>query len=150
MPLPALETMASSDVTNRISVALFKRLMHKVLIFCMIVSRVIKLRLMWQPSLSKIKFSNFTSQLLWQLFSNMWDYGKNKCFNRKRWIFEDCLHKKLNDKDGILKDAATWYDFSFKERPTSMITISGTPKLNFYSTDFGWGKPKKHEAVGID
>ncbi|PWA57258.1 Chloramphenicol acetyltransferase-like domain-containing protein [Artemisia annua] len=65
-------------------------------------------------------------------------------------LLGDCLHKKLNDKDGILKDAATWYDFSFKERPTSMITVSGTPKLNFYSTDFGWGKPKKHEAVGID
>ncbi|PWA43080.1 Chloramphenicol acetyltransferase-like domain-containing protein [Artemisia annua] len=40
-------------------------------------------------------------------------------------LLGDCLHKKLNDKDGILKDAAA-------------------------CTDFGWGKPKKHEAVGID
>ena len=44
-------------------------------------------------------------------------------------LLGDNLHKKLNDKDGILKDAKTWYDFSL--RPTSMITISGTPKLNF-------------------
>ncbi|PWA60090.1 Chloramphenicol acetyltransferase-like domain-containing protein [Artemisia annua] len=27
-------------------------------------------------------------------------------------LLGDCFHKKLNDKDGILKDAATWYDFS--------------------------------------
>ncbi|PWA61799.1 Chloramphenicol acetyltransferase-like domain-containing protein [Artemisia annua] len=30
-------------------------------------------------------------------------------------LLGDCLHKKLNDKDGILKDAATWCNFSFKE-----------------------------------
>lgn len=59
------------------------------------------------------------------------------------------LHKMLNDKDGIMKDAKTWFDYSFEGTPT-FITVTGTPRLKFYDTDFGWGKPKKYETISID
>ncbi|CAI9299503.1 unnamed protein product [Lactuca saligna] len=60
------------------------------------------------------------------------------------------LYEMLNDKDGIMKDAKTWFDFSFEEMPTTIIGVSGTPRLQFYDTDFGWGKPKKHETISND
>ncbi|KAI3736215.1 hypothetical protein L6452_15753 [Arctium lappa] len=60
------------------------------------------------------------------------------------------LHKKLTDNDGILKDAESWFDFSFGEVPITMMGVAGTPKIRFYDTDFGWGKPKKYEIVSID
>ncbi|PWA88674.1 transferase, Chloramphenicol acetyltransferase-like domain protein [Artemisia annua] len=31
-----------------------------------------------------------------------------------------------------------------------MIGVSGSPKLNLYDLDFGWGKPKKIETISID
>ncbi|CAJ1956468.1 unnamed protein product [Sphenostylis stenocarpa] len=32
----------------------------------------------------------------------------------------------------------------------SLVVIAGSPKLTVYETDFGWGKPKKSDAVHID
>ncbi|KAI7757333.1 hypothetical protein M8C21_017117 [Ambrosia artemisiifolia] len=55
------------------------------------------------------------------------------------------LHKKLTDKDGILKEIE-----SPNGIPTTIIGVSATPKIKFYDIDFGWGKPKKFEIVSID
>ncbi|PIA55018.1 hypothetical protein AQUCO_00800032v1 [Aquilegia coerulea] len=33
--------------------------------------------------------------------------------------------------------------------PDCTITVAGSPKLNVYETDFGWGKPKKVEVISI-
>ncbi|GJZ27425.1 malonyl-coenzyme A:anthocyanin 3-O-glucoside-6''-O-malonyltransferase-like protein [Tanacetum coccineum] len=30
------------------------------------------------------------------------------------------------------------------------IGVAGTPKLNVYDVDFGWGKPKKYEVISLD
>ncbi|KAJ0631585.1 putative anthocyanin 6''-O-malonyltransferase [Helianthus annuus] len=57
------------------------------------------------------------------------------------------ISKMVNNKEGILKDAERWYD-GFKI-PARKIGVSGTPKLNFYDMDFGWGKPIKYEAVSF-
>ncbi|CAH1454578.1 unnamed protein product [Lactuca virosa] len=64
-------------------------------------------------------------------------------------LLGECLHKMLNDKDGVMKDAKTWFDLSFEGMP-KFIFISGTPRQKFYDTDFGWGKPKKYETISID
>ncbi|CAI9299660.1 unnamed protein product [Lactuca saligna] len=64
-------------------------------------------------------------------------------------LLGECLLKMSDDKVGIIKDAKTWFDFPFKGMPT-FITVTGTPRLKFYDTDFGWGKPKKYETISID
>ncbi|KAK9052556.1 hypothetical protein SSX86_029185 [Deinandra increscens subsp. villosa] len=58
------------------------------------------------------------------------------------------ISKMVNNKEGILKDAERWHD-GFKI-PARKIGVAGTPKLNFYDIDFGWGKPIKYEIVSID
>nr|UCU84649.1 anthocyanidin 3-O-glucoside 6''-O-acyltransferase [Zinnia elegans] len=58
------------------------------------------------------------------------------------------ISKLVNNKEGILKDAEKWHD-DFKI-PARKIGVAGTPKLNFYDIDFGWGKPVTYEVVSID
>ncbi|KAI7749094.1 LOW QUALITY PROTEIN: hypothetical protein M8C21_015585 [Ambrosia artemisiifolia] len=58
------------------------------------------------------------------------------------------INKMVNNKEGILKDAEKWHDGL--KNPARKMSVSGTPKLNFYDTDFGWGKPIKYECVSID
>nr|XP_043608142.1 malonyl-coenzyme A:anthocyanin 3-O-glucoside-6''-O-malonyltransferase-like [Erigeron canadensis] len=58
------------------------------------------------------------------------------------------INKMVNNKDGIMKDVERWHD-PFKIRARK-IGVAGTPKLKFYNTDFGWGKPKKYETISID
>nr|Q8GSN8.1 RecName: Full=Malonyl-coenzyme A:anthocyanin 3-O-glucoside-6''-O-malonyltransferase; Short=Dv3MaT; Short=Malonyl CoA:anthocyanin 3-O-glucoside-6''-O-malonyltransferase [Dahlia pinnata]AAO12206.1 malonyl CoA:anthocyanin 3-O-glucoside-6''-O-malonyltransferase [Dahlia pinnata] len=58
------------------------------------------------------------------------------------------ISKMVNKKGGILEYADRWYD-GFKI-PARKMGISGTPKLNFYDIDFGWGKAMKYEVVSID
>lgn len=65
-------------------------------------------------------------------------------------LLGESLHKKLTDKDGILKGAESWFDFSFGGVPITIMGVAGTPKIKFYDTDFGWGKPKKYEIISID
>ncbi|PWA68668.1 anthocyanidin 3-O-glucoside-3'',6''-O-dimalonyltransferase [Artemisia annua] len=62
-------------------------------------------------------------------------------------ISED-INKMVKNKEGILKDAERWHE-GFKI-PARKISVAGTPKLNFYDIDFGWGKPQKYEAISID
>ncbi|KAL4569897.1 hypothetical protein LXL04_025543 [Taraxacum kok-saghyz] len=63
-------------------------------------------------------------------------------------LIGEAISKMVKNKDGILKDVERWHD-GFKI-PARKIGVAGTPKLNFYDTDFGWGKPKKYETVSID
>ncbi|KAL7588991.1 hypothetical protein Lser_V15G40409 [Lactuca serriola] len=65
-------------------------------------------------------------------------------------LLGESLYKMLNDEEGIMKDAKTWFNFSFEGKPTTITGVAGTPRLEFYDTDFGWGKPKKYETVSID
>ncbi|PWA36445.1 anthocyanidin 3-O-glucoside-3'',6''-O-dimalonyltransferase [Artemisia annua] len=62
-------------------------------------------------------------------------------------ISED-INKMVKNKEGILKDAERWHE-GFKI-PARKISVAGTPKLNFYDIDFGWGKPQKYETISID
>ncbi|KVI04201.1 malonyl-coenzyme A:anthocyanin 3-O-glucoside-6''-O-malonyltransferase [Cynara cardunculus var. scolymus] len=65
-------------------------------------------------------------------------------------LLGESLHEKLTDKDGILKDAESWYELSFGGVPDTIMGVAGTPKIRFYDTDFGWGKPRKYEIISID
>ncbi|KAI3745029.1 hypothetical protein L1987_58129 [Smallanthus sonchifolius] len=65
-------------------------------------------------------------------------------------LIGESLHKTLTDKDGVVKEIESYGDLFTNGIPTTMIGVSGTPKLKFYDLDFGWGKPKKIEAVSID
>ncbi|KAM0059092.1 putative anthocyanin 6''-O-malonyltransferase [Helianthus debilis subsp. tardiflorus] len=58
------------------------------------------------------------------------------------------IRKLVNNKEGFLKDVERWHD-GFKI-PARKIGVTGTPKVNFYDIDFGWGKPTKYEVVSID
>ncbi|KAI3743287.1 hypothetical protein L1987_60993 [Smallanthus sonchifolius] len=60
------------------------------------------------------------------------------------------LHKFLMDKDGILAEKDSLEDLFPAWIPTTIIEISGTPKLRLYDMDFGWGRPKEFESVMID
>ncbi|KAI7739865.1 hypothetical protein M8C21_012173 [Ambrosia artemisiifolia] len=60
------------------------------------------------------------------------------------------LHETLTDKNGIMKDIASFNDFFSNGIPSTMIGVAGTPKLKFYDMDFGWGSPKKIETISID
>ncbi|KAL8228479.1 hypothetical protein R6Q57_016063 [Mikania cordata] len=72
----------------------------------------------------------------------------NKGFLTAVEVFVNTLNKTLKNKDFLINDADTWLERAFEPVPT--IGVSGTPKMNVYDVDFGWGKPKKHETPGID
>nr|AAQ63616.1 anthocyanidin 3-O-glucoside-3'',6''-O-dimalonyltransferase [Chrysanthemum x morifolium] len=63
-------------------------------------------------------------------------------------LISEAINKMVKNKEGILKDAERWHE-GFKI-PARKIGVAGTPKLNFYDIDFGWGKPQKYEAISID
>ncbi|XP_068663110.1 coumaroyl-CoA:anthocyanidin 3-O-glucoside-6''-O-coumaroyltransferase 1-like [Aristolochia californica] len=54
--------------------------------------------------------------------------------------------------DGVLKDAANWTTrcFAFASPGSDTLTVAGSPKLQIYETDFGWGPPRKVEIVSIE
>ncbi|KAJ9548846.1 hypothetical protein OSB04_021389 [Centaurea solstitialis] len=61
------------------------------------------------------------------------------------------LHKMLTDKDGIVKDVDQLFgDLFANGMPTTVVAVAGTPKVELYDLDFGWGKPRKHELISID
>ncbi|EOX99282.1 HXXXD-type acyl-transferase family protein, putative [Theobroma cacao] len=64
-----------------------------------------------------------------------------KAIGKRVWEFEK----------GALREAEKWLT-NWKEISETghLVTISGSPKLRAYETDFGWGKPKKTEVVQID
>ncbi|KAK7324750.1 hypothetical protein VNO77_28564 [Canavalia gladiata] len=65
----------------------------------------------------------------------------------------NAIGKEVQDfKSDALKKAETLLSDSRElQNPThSTVVVAGSPKLGVYETDFGWGKPKKSEAVHID
>ncbi|KAJ7948238.1 putative Anthocyanin 5-aromatic acyltransferase [Quillaja saponaria] len=56
------------------------------------------------------------------------------------------------ESEGVLRGAERWMlDWKeVMEQGHHLVTVAGSPKLDVYQTDFGWGRPKKSEAVQID
>ncbi|KVI04205.1 malonyl-coenzyme A:anthocyanin 3-O-glucoside-6''-O-malonyltransferase-like [Cynara cardunculus var. scolymus] len=72
----------------------------------------------------------------------------NKGFVTAVELVGKTIRETLKNKQGMLKDAETWLDRSILQVPT--VGVAGTPKLNIYDVDFGWGKPRKYETISID
>ncbi|GKA84178.1 malonyl-coenzyme A:anthocyanin 3-O-glucoside-6''-O-malonyltransferase-like protein [Tanacetum coccineum] len=72
----------------------------------------------------------------------------NKGFAHAVEVLGNSINETLKFKQGIFKDAETWMETIFLPVPT--IDVAGTPKLNVYDVDFGWGRPQKYETVSID
>ncbi|KAL9994647.1 putative anthocyanin 6''-O-malonyltransferase [Helianthus debilis subsp. tardiflorus] len=75
--------------------------------------------------------------------------GKEGFIEAAKLIGEN-LHKVLLDKDGIVNDEVMFRDLFSDGIPTTIISVSGTPKLKLHDIDFGWGKPKKFEKISLD
>ncbi|PWA47780.1 transferase, Chloramphenicol acetyltransferase-like domain protein [Artemisia annua] len=59
------------------------------------------------------------------------------------------LEKAIRESNkGMFEDAEILLEKTFLPIPT--IGVAGTPKLNVYNVDFGWGKPKKYEVISLD
>ncbi|KAJ0726296.1 putative anthocyanin 6''-O-malonyltransferase [Helianthus annuus] len=75
--------------------------------------------------------------------------GKEGFMTAAKLIGEN-LHKRLTDKDGVVKVIESFGDLFSNGIPTTSIGVAGTPKLKFYDMDFGWGNPTKIETISID
>ncbi|KAJ1435338.1 Transferase [Sesbania bispinosa] len=56
-------------------------------------------------------------------------------------------------KDGVLKGAENWSSWLLEGLVTDdvkTIGTAGSPRFEVYSSDFGWGRPKKVEMASID
>ncbi|KAH0734409.1 hypothetical protein KY285_010116 [Solanum tuberosum] len=63
-------------------------------------------------------------------------------------LIGEVIQKRMKDEEWIL--SGNW----FKEFSTidtkRLFSVAGSPKFDFYSADFGWGKAEKIESVSID
>ncbi|KAL8088147.1 anthocyanin 5-aromatic acyltransferase-like [Apium graveolens] len=56
------------------------------------------------------------------------------------------LDGKLNNEE-VLKGFETVFDVIEASKGQRKFGVAGSPKFDYYSTDFGWGKPIKYEVV---
>lgn len=57
---------------------------------------------------------------------------------------------KRLDKD-LFADAERWIsDWRVFSESELHVTVAGSPKVDLYDTDFGWGRPRKIEDISID
>nr|XP_017233473.1 PREDICTED: malonyl-coenzyme A:anthocyanin 3-O-glucoside-6''-O-malonyltransferase-like [Daucus carota subsp. sativus] len=57
------------------------------------------------------------------------------------------LDEKINSDEGVLKGLETYFDDIEAAKWQTTLAVAGSPKFDCYTTDFGWGKPKKYEYV---
>ncbi|XP_074356857.1 phenolic glucoside malonyltransferase 1-like [Apium graveolens] len=57
------------------------------------------------------------------------------------------LDEKINNEEGVLKGLETHFEKPKVTKGQTKLGVSGSPKFDYYSTDFGWGKPRKYEQV---
>ncbi|XP_071737107.1 malonyl-coenzyme A:anthocyanin 3-O-glucoside-6''-O-malonyltransferase-like [Rutidosis leptorrhynchoides] len=56
------------------------------------------------------------------------------------------LYKMLTTEGGVLMAKAPFYELKSRTK----MSVAGSPKMNFYDMNFGWGNPKKQELISID
>ncbi|KAL8030514.1 hypothetical protein ABFX02_14G290600 [Erythranthe guttata] len=62
----------------------------------------------------------------------------------------DAIVENVYNENGILFGAEKWpeqYDELIGKR---QYGVAGSPRFDFYAVDYGWGKPKKFEALFVD
>ncbi|GFY86927.1 hypothetical protein Acr_05g0005660 [Actinidia rufa] len=53
-------------------------------------------------------------------------------------------------KDGVLKGKEDLLSRAISIPPARLFSIAGSPRFEFYKTNFGWGRPRKVETTSID
>ncbi|KAL2251300.1 malonyl-coenzyme:anthocyanin 5-O-glucoside-6'''-O-malonyltransferase-like [Sesamum indicum] len=62
----------------------------------------------------------------------------------------DQIKNRLNNKDQVLKGAENWLSETKEMTAIRAFGVSGSPKFDLCSADFGWGRARKLETVSID
>nr|GME20308.1 malonyl-coenzyme:anthocyanin 5-O-glucoside-6'''-O-malonyltransferase-like [Ipomoea batatas] len=62
----------------------------------------------------------------------------------------EAIHRQLQGEGGVLKGAEKWMSFFSTVSFERILSVAGSPRLDYYKLDFGWGKPKKIETTSID
>ncbi|KAK4424718.1 Anthocyanin 5-aromatic acyltransferase [Sesamum alatum] len=62
----------------------------------------------------------------------------------------EAIKETVYNEKGILYGAEKWPDEYEKLVGKRQYAVAGSPKFDFYGVDYGWGKPKKFEALFID
>ncbi|EYU24859.1 hypothetical protein ABFS82_13G024400 [Erythranthe guttata] len=65
-------------------------------------------------------------------------------------FMSELMKNMSNNKDEALKGAENWMDGSMKHVWARAVGVSGSPRFDFCSADFGWGRARKFEVVSID
>lgn len=70
-------------------------------------------------------------------------------------VAASAIAKAIKKLDNSLLEGAEgwireWEVFSEEAASDLNLMVSGSPKVEFYETDFGWGNPKKIEQISID
>ncbi|MCH84223.1 coumaroyl-CoA:anthocyanidin 3-O-glucoside-6''-O-coumaroyltransferase 1-like, partial [Trifolium medium] len=63
------------------------------------------------------------------------------------------INRKIKDfmSDAALGSETLMFDYKELFKPgKSILVVPGSPTHAVYETDFGWGKPKKSDAVHLD
>ncbi|KAL0308774.1 UNVERIFIED_CONTAM: Malonyl-coenzyme:anthocyanin 5-O-glucoside-6'''-O-malonyltransferase [Sesamum radiatum] len=60
------------------------------------------------------------------------------------------IKNRLNNKEQVLKGAENWLSEVKKMFGVRAMGVSGSPKFDLSSADFGWGRARKLEVVSID
>ncbi|KAK4420499.1 Anthocyanidin 3-O-glucoside 6''-O-acyltransferase [Sesamum alatum] len=60
------------------------------------------------------------------------------------------IKNRVNDKDKILAGAENWITEVGSVVKKRCFSVSGSARVDLYSTDFGWGKARKLETLSID
>ncbi|KZV52194.1 malonyl-coenzyme:anthocyanin 5-O-glucoside-6'''-O-malonyltransferase [Dorcoceras hygrometricum] len=60
------------------------------------------------------------------------------------------IRNRVNNKEEALKGAEHWLSERNNVTGLRMLVVSGSPKFDLYSVDFGWGNARKVEVVSLD
>ncbi|KAI5659342.1 hypothetical protein M9H77_28135 [Catharanthus roseus] len=64
-------------------------------------------------------------------------------------IIGDALSKKVQNEKGLLEDAKSWLSNIESVKMGRFFGVTGSPKMEIYELDYGWGKPEKVEILSI-
>nr|GMD36852.1 malonyl-coenzyme:anthocyanin 5-O-glucoside-6'''-O-malonyltransferase-like [Ipomoea batatas] len=62
----------------------------------------------------------------------------------------DAIKWQLQGEEGVFRGAENWMSFFATVNHERILSVSGSPRFDYYEMDFGWGKPKKTEITSID
>ncbi|KAL0354189.1 UNVERIFIED_CONTAM: Malonyl-coenzyme:anthocyanin 5-O-glucoside-6'''-O-malonyltransferase [Sesamum angustifolium] len=60
------------------------------------------------------------------------------------------IKNRVNKKDEVLKGAENWLSEIKEMTGIRSLGVSGSPKFDLSTADFGWGRARKLEVVSID